>query len=99
MKRSLLFLVILLALALSVGAFVYAEDRAVSASKSTVKLPTVFADGMVFQRGEPINVFGTCETSGAEIKVTLGETEACATVGGTSWSVTRPAREAAPHPS
>ena len=53
------------------GKYVIGSDSGLS----TVKMTSIYADGMVFQRDMPINVFGTCRKIGAEIKVTLdGET-------------------------
>ena len=60
---------------------------------TTVKLNKLFASGMVFQAGKPINVWGTCETEGATISVTLGENTATATVVGGKWEATLPAME------
>ncbi len=48
---------------------------------SSVTMPSIFASGMVFQRGKSINVWGFSENTGAEIKVTLGDSEGVATVG------------------
>lgn len=50
------------------GKYVLGSDSGLS----TVKMTSIFADGMIFQRDMPINVFGTCRKIGAEIKVTLG---------------------------
>lgn len=61
---------------------------------STAKLPAYFGDGMVFQRGEPITVKGTCDTNGNTVTVKLGDATATATVSGREWSVTFPAMEA-----
>ena len=38
-----------------------------------ITLPKIFANGMVFQRGKTINVFGYCPDTDAELKVTLGD--------------------------
>lgn len=62
-------------------------------SVTTVKLNKLFANGMVFQAGKPINVWGTCATDGATIKVTLGDNTAEATVVGGKWEATLPAME------
>lgn len=58
------------------GKYVLGSDEGVS----TVAMTSIFADGMVFQRDLPINVFGTCRKVGAEIKVTLGGETVIATV-------------------
>ena len=55
---------------------------------TTVKLNKLFANGMVFQADKPINVWGTCQTEGAEIVVTLGDKTASATVSGGEWMAT-----------
>lgn len=62
-------------------------------SVTTVKLNKLFDDGMVFQAGKPINVWGTCATDGATVKVTLGDNTAETTVADGKWEVTLPAME------
>lgn len=42
-------------------------------SPEPITLPKIFANGMVFQRGKTINVFGYCPDTDAELKVTLGD--------------------------
>ena len=54
---------------------------------STVELPAIFQNGMVFQRNEPINVFGTCSTNNAVISVKLGDIIKQAIVSDGSWMV------------
>ncbi len=58
------------------GKYVLGSDAGIS----TVKMASLYADGMVFQRDMPINVFGTCRKVGAEIKVTLGDETVIAVV-------------------
>lgn len=60
-------------------------------SISTVKLNKLFANGMVFQAGKPVNVYGTCEEDGSVVRVTLGDKSAEATVSGGKWFATLPA--------
>ena len=50
----------------------YQLTSGVSAPKP-ITFPAVFANGMVFQRGKTINVFGYCDDTEAELKVTLGD--------------------------
>ena len=45
------------------------------AATSRIAMPAIFANGMVFQRGKTINVFGFCEDPDAVFKVTLGDRE------------------------
>lgn len=73
------------------GRYVLGSDEGVS----TVKMTSIFADGMVFQREMPINVFGTCRKIGAEIKVQLGDETVIAVVDGTgNFKATFSARNA-----
>ena len=51
-----------------------------SDSASTITLPAIFANGMVFQRGKTINVFGYCDDTDAELKITLGDRVGTASV-------------------
>ena len=62
---------------------------------SSVRMPAIFQNGMVFQRNTPINVFGTCSANGAEISVQLGEITKQTTVSNGNWSVTFDPMEAA----
>ena len=74
------------------GKFVLGKDSGLS----TVAMTSIFADGMVFQRDMPINVFGTCRKVGAEIKVTLGNETVIAVVDSTgNFKATFGARRAA----
>ena len=54
---------------------------------STVTMPNIFSDGMVFQRDMPIKIFGYCRTDGASIKVSLGAETKIATVNDGEWEV------------
>ncbi len=58
---------------------------------SSLKLNKLFASGMVFQAGKPINVWGTCDAEGVKITVALGEATAETTVADGKWEVTLPA--------
>lgn len=60
---------------------------------TTVNTGKLFANGMVFQAGKPINVWGTCETDGAKITVSLGDKTATATVADGKWEATLPAMD------
>ena len=74
------------------GKFVLGSDSGLS----TVQMTSLYADGMVFQRDMPINVFGTCRKVGAEIKVTLGNETVIAVVDSTgNFKATFGARRAA----
>ena len=74
------------------GKYVLGSDSGLS----TVKMTSIFSDGMVFQRDMPINVFGTCRKIGAEIKVTLGGETVIAVVDSTgNFKATFGARSAA----
>ena len=74
------------------GKYVLGSDSGLS----TVKMTSIYADGMVFQRDMPINVFGTCRKVGAEIKVTLGGETVIAVVDATgNFEATFSARGAA----
>lgn len=81
MKKSFkIFLALILCTVVSICAVMLITTEAVAADVSTVRLTTVFDDGMVLQRNMPINVFGECDTVGAKVKVTLGEASVTATV-------------------
>lgn len=54
---------------------------------STVTLPAIYQSGMVFQRGEPITVHGTCDTDGNTVEVSFAGITKTATVSGGEWSV------------
>ena len=45
-----------------------------------ITLSKIFANGMVFQRNKTINVFGYCEDTNAELKITLGDRVGTASV-------------------
>lgn len=62
---------------------------------STVAMPALFQNGMVLQRGEPINIYGCCDTEGSLVKVTLAGVEKTATVSSGKWSVAFDSMEAA----
>ena len=101
MKKFTLAAIFLVIIALSIGAFIYAEGRSNTAvptnaanPQAILSMPTVFSDGMVFQRNAPINVFGYSKVNGATVEVTLGDASASARVSGGKWSVTLPAMEA-----
>ena len=53
----------------------------------------LFANGMVFQAGKPINVWGSCSTNGSVITVTLGDVSVTATVADGKWNATLPAMD------
>ena len=53
---------------------------------NTVTMPKVFGNGMVLQRNKPINIYGYCETDGAQIKVTLDGITKTVTVADGKWS-------------
>ena len=73
------------------GKFVLGSDSGLS----TVQMTSLYADGMVFQRDMPINVFGTCRKVGAEIKITLGDETKIAVVDATgNFKATFDARSA-----
>ncbi len=62
---------------------------------STVAVSAIYKSGMVFQRGEPITVHGTCDTDGNTVEVTLAGVKKTAVVSGGVWSVTFDAMQAA----
>ena len=62
-------------------------------NESGLAMARIFADGMVLQRGEPINVFGYAK-DGRTVTVTLGESSATATASNGEWSLTLPAMNA-----
>ena len=72
------------------GKFVVSDGR----GYTTVEMPMIFADKMVFQRNKEINVFGTCKTEGATIKVTLDGVTRTVTVSDGEWLATFPAMSA-----
>ncbi len=42
-------------------------------SNGGIYFSSLFSDGMVFQRNEPIHVFGYCDTDGVSVSATLGD--------------------------
>lgn len=70
------------------------EVGADTASPAGLNIPTVFDDNMVFQRGKPINVFGYCTREGQEVKATLGDNSATATVENGRFVITLPSMPA-----
>ncbi len=73
--------------------FIYSSDKEAFVllggdAVTTVKMNKLFANGMVFQAGKPINVWGSCSTDGAEIKVTLGDKSTSTTVKDGEWFAT-----------
>ena len=94
MKKALLLTgIILLCLTVTaLGCFAVSDGNS-KATQSTVTMPTIFSDNMVLQADKPINVFGYCQTNGAQIKVALGENEGEATVRDGKWTVTLPKME------
>lgn len=69
---------------------VYAEGGAVS-----VTMPSIFQNGMVFQRNKPININGYSNNEGAVITAEIDGVSGTATVVDGEWCVTLPAMEAA----
>ncbi len=69
---------------------VYAEESAVS-----VTMPSIFQNGMVFQRNKPININGYSNNEGAVITAEIDGVSGTATVVNGEWCVTLPAMEAA----
>lgn len=58
-----------------------------SATHAEVKLPVIFSDHMVLQRGEPVPVWGTA-SNGEEVKVTFaGQTKETKAGGDGKWKV------------
>lgn len=64
-----------------------------SALFTSIKMPTVFSNDMVFQKGEPINVYGFCETDGNTVKVVFDGEERETTVVDGEWFISFPARD------
>ena len=62
---------------------------------TTVKLPSIYQSGMVFQRGEPVTVRGYCESPGSKISVKLGSNTLVGTTDDNGeWEVVFPAMSA-----
>ena len=77
------------------GTVVTVEGKADMSLVTTVKLPSIYQNGMVFQRGESITVRGYCESPGSRIKVTLGtSTLVVLTDDNCEWQVEFPAMNA-----
>ncbi len=54
----------------------------------SIRMPAIFANGMVLQRNKELNVYGYCDTEGAKVEVTLaGKTAIGTTVDG-KWMAT-----------
>lgn len=64
-----------------------------STNESGLAMARIFANGMVLQRQEPINVYGYAK-DGKTVTVSLGDATATATASNGEWSVTLPAMEA-----
>lgn len=62
-------------------------DRYTVTSNGGVYFSSLFSDGMVFQRNEPIHVFGYCDTNGKTITATLGTQTKTTTVANGKWEV------------
>lgn len=62
--------------------------------KRKFQLATVFSDGMVLQRRQPVNVFGTGE-DGTHVTVTIGSVSAACVVKDGRWNAVLPPMEAA----
>jgi len=60
---------------------------------SNLSMARIFANGMVLQREEPINIYGYA-TTGSTVTVTLGENSTSAVAADGEWRVTLPAMEA-----
>ncbi len=73
---------------------VSAQSGEGNVASANLSMARIFADGMVLQRGEPINVFGYA-ADGSTITVTLGEATGTAIAQNGEWRVTLPAMEAA----
>lgn len=58
------------------------NEDAVQSDPTPITMPAVFANGMVFQRGKTINIFGFTEDPSAVYEVTLGDRIGYATVDG-----------------
>ena len=77
------------------GTTVTVKGKADMSLVTTVKLPSIYQSGMVFQRGETITVRGYCESPGSEISVTLGSsTLVGVTDDSGEWQVVFPAMSA-----
>ena len=62
---------------------------------TTVKLPSIYQSGMVFQRGEPITVRGYCDSPDSEIEVVFASTTLIATTDASGeWEAVFPSMNA-----
>lgn len=78
------------------GTIVTVEGKGDMTLITTVNLPSIYQNGMVFQRGESITVRGYCESPTSQIKVTLGnQTLTAITNDNGEWEVVFPAMSAA----
>ena len=77
------------------GAKDYSGDSSVLTDNesSNLSMARIFANGMVLQREEPINIYGYA-TTGSTVTVTLGENSTSAVAADGEWRVTLPAMEA-----
>lgn len=56
-------------------------------SNGGIYFSSLFSNGMVFQRNEPIHVFGYCDTNGKSVTATLGSQSKTTTVANGKWEV------------
>ena len=78
------------------GTLVTVEQNEDMSLVTTVKLPSIYQSGMVFQRGETITVRGYCESPSSQIEVVLGDNTLIATTTENGeWEVVFPAMSAA----
>ncbi len=95
-KRIRILFALLFCVAVTVCTAMLVSTEAVAADVSSVRMTSVFDNGMVFQRDMPINVFGECDKVGAKVKVTLGNASVTATVSSDKkFKATLPAMPAA----
>ena len=77
------------------GTCVTVEGKGDMSLVTTVKLPSIYQSGMVFQRGENITVRGYCESPGSQIEVKLDSSVLIATTDDNcDWEVVFPAMSA-----
>lgn len=77
------------------GTIVTVEGKGDMTLITTVNLPSIYQNGMVFQRGESITVRGYCESPTSQIKVTLGnQTLTAITDDNGEWEAVFPAMSA-----
>jgi len=82
------------ALRRSLRAFALAAACSFSAARADVKMPALFSDHMVVQRGKPIAVWGWAD-NGEKVEVSLGGAKASAEAAGGKWRVFLPKQSAA----